>query len=68
MWERVLEETAVEKIYSSHSSEEERLQYCAETYSAKPDTSWEELVEQLYTCSEIEAAKKTKAFLQQKSE
>ena len=68
MWERELEESAVEEIYSSHSSEEERLQYCAETYSAKPDSSWEELVKSLYYYYEMAAAKKAKAFLQQKGE
>ena len=68
MWERVLEESAVEEIYSSHSSEEERLQYCAETYSAKPQSSWEELVESLYYHYEMSAAKKAKAFLQEKGE
>ena len=70
MWEdwRVLGELAVEEIYSSHSSEEERLQYCAETYSANPDSSWEELVESLYSHEEMAAAKKAKAFLQQKGE
>ena len=68
MWEEVLEESAVEEIYSSHSSEEKRLQYCAETYSAKPDSSWEELVKALYYNDEMSAAKKAKAFLQQKGE
>ena len=70
VWEswRVLDWSAVEEIYSSHSSEEERLQYCAETYSARPDSSWEELVLQLYFCDEMAAAKKAKAFLQQKGE
>ena len=68
LWEGVLEELAVEKIYSSHSSEEERLHYCAETYSAKPDSSWEELVKFLYYKDEMAAAKKAKAFLQQKGE
>ena len=68
MWEEVLEESAVGKIYSSHSSEKERLQYCAETYSAKPDSSWEELVESLYLNNEMSAAKKAKAFLQQKGD
>ena len=68
VWEIVLEESAVEEIYSSHSSEEERLQYCAETYSAEPDSSWEELVESLYYNDEMAAAKKAKAFLQQKGE
>ena len=70
MWEsrRVLGGSAVEEIYSSHSSEEERLQYCAETYSAKLDSSWEELVKSLYSWDEMAAAKKAKAFLLQKGE
>ena len=68
MWEEVLEESAVEEIYSSHSSEKERLQYCAEIYSAKPDSSWEELVKSLYYYDEMAAAKKAKAFLQQNGE
>ena len=68
MWERVLERSAVEEIYSSHSSEEKRLQYCAETYFVKPDSSWEELVQLLYYFGEVAAAKKAKAFLQQKGE
>ena len=68
MWEGVLRGSAVKEIYSSHSSEEERLQYSAETYSAKPDSSWEELVKSLYYYEEMAAAKKAKAFLQQKGE
>ena len=68
MWEMVLRESAVEEIYSSHSSEEERLQYCAETYSAKPQSYWEELVQWLYYNYEMAAAKKAKAFLQEKGE
>ena len=68
VWERVLEDSTVEKIYSSHSSEEERLQYCAETYSANPDSSWEDLVHWLYYNDEMAAAKKAKAFLQQNGE
>ena len=70
VWGRVLGWSVVEEIYSSHSSEEERLQlqYCAETYSAKPDSSWEELVKSLYYYDEMSAAKKAKAFLQQKGE
>ena len=68
MWERVLGGLAVEEIYSSHSSEEERLQYCAETYSAKLDSSWQRLVQSLYYYDEMSAAKKAKAFLQQKGE
>ena len=68
VWKRVFGVLAVRQIYRSHSSEEERLQYCAETYSAKPDSSWEELVESLYYNDEMAAAKKAKTFLQQKGE
>ena len=70
LWERVLGGRAVEEIYSSHSSEEERLQYyCSETYlTAKGNSSWEELVQNLYYCGELPAAKKAKTFLQQNGE
>ena len=68
MWGGVLRESAVKDIYSNQSSEEERLQYCAEIYSVKPDSSWEGLVESLYYNDEMSAAKKAKAFLQQKGE
>ena len=64
----MLGESIVKEIYNSHSSEEERLQYCSETYSAKPDSSWEELVQGLYYHDELAAAKKAKTFLQQKGE
>ena len=68
VWEEVLEESVVEEFYRSHSSEKERLQYCAESYSARPDSSWKELVKSLYYNDEMSAAKKAKAFLQQKGE
>ena len=67
MWKRVLIEGAVEEIYSSHSSEEEKLHSCADIYvTSKPGSSWEELVLQLYYYGEMAAAKEAKAFLQQK--
>jgi hypothetical protein len=66
VWEVVLEEGAVEEIYSSHSSEEEVLHSCADIYAnCKPDSSWEELVRLLYNCVEMVAAKEAKTFLQQ---
>ena len=68
MWKEVLGDLVVKEIYSSHSSEEKRLQYCADAYSVKPDSSWEELVEELYYNHEMSAAKKAKAFLQQKGD
>ena len=67
VWEVVLGEEAVEEIYSSHSSEEEKLHSCADTYAnCKPDSSWKEFVQQLYNCGEMAAAKEAKAFLQQR--
>ena len=66
MWENVLGGRAVVEIYSSHSSEEEKLHSCADTYvTCKPDSSWEHLVQELYDYGEMAAAKEAKAFLQQ---
>ena len=67
VWGIVLGKGAVEKIYSSHSREEEKLRSCVDTYATcKPDSSWKELVLKLYLCGEMAAAKEAKAFLQQK--
>ena len=64
---KVLGEEAVEEIYNSHSSEEEKLYSYADTYvTCKPDSSWEELVQLLCYHGEMAAAKEAKAFLQQK--
>ena len=66
VWEEVLEWGAVLEIYSSHSSEEEKLHSCADVYViCKPDSSWKELVLILYYCGGMAAAKEAKAFLQQ---
>ena len=67
VWKEVLLMSAVEKIYSSQSSEEEKLHSCADTYVTRnSDSSWGQLVQELYYCSEMAAAKEAKAFLQQK--
>ena len=68
VWAEVLGSEVVEEIYCSHSSEEDKLHSCADTYvNCKPDSSWEELVQKLYyDCGEMAAAKEAKAFLQQK--
>ena len=66
VWELVLGREPVKEIYSSHSSEEEKLHSCADTYvTCKPDSSWEELVGNLYDYGEMTAAKEAKVFLQQ---
>ena len=67
VWEWVLGEEAVEEIYSSHSSEEEKLHSCADIYvTCKPDSSWKKLVQELYNWGGMAAAKEAKAFLQQR--
>ena len=69
VWEEVLGKGAVEKIYSSHSSKEEKLYSCADTYANyKLDSSWKELVQKLYNWGGMAAAKEAKAFLQQTGE
>ena len=66
VWERVLEVEAVEEIYSSHSSEDEKLHSCADIYvTCKPNSSWKELVQKLYDYGEMAAAKEAKCFLHQ---
>ena len=67
VWESVLSWGVVDEIYSSHSSEEEKLHSCADTYvTCKPGSSWEEFVQKLLNCGEVVAAKESKAFLQHK--
>ena len=69
VWEKVLWGRGVEEIYSSHFSEEEKLQSCADAYvNSKPDSSWEDLVWLSYQYGEMAVAKKAKSFLQQKGE
>ena len=67
VWGVVLGWRAVEEIYSSHSSEQEKLHSCADVYvTCKPDSSWKELIQGLYYCGGMAAAKEAKAFLQQR--
>ena len=68
VWKEVLERRVVEEIYNSNSSEEEKLHSCADSYTSKPDSSWEDLVRWLYVYGEMAVAKKAKSFLQQKGE
>ena len=66
VWEGVLGEAVVEEIYSSHSSEKEKLHSCAEIYvTTTPNSSFEYLLSWLYNYGEMEAAKVAKSFLPQ---
>ena len=68
VWGEIFDhDQVIEEIYSSHSSEEEKLHSCADTYvTCAPSISWKELVEELYDRREMAAAKEAKAFLQHK--
>ena len=66
VWGEVLGWKAVGEIYSSHSSEKERLRSCAGHLVCKHDASWKDVVKVLYDCNEMAAAKEAKVFLQQK--
>ena len=70
VWEGIFNHhQVIQEIYSSHSSEEEKLHSCADTYvTCAPFTSWEELVHESYVHGEMAAAKEAKAFLQHKGE
>ena len=65
VWVRVLRKRAV-KIYSFHSSEEEKLYSCASHLVCDADSSRIDLVRTLYDWDEMAAAKEAKFFLQQK--
>ena len=66
VWEVVLGVGAVEEIYSSHSSEEEKLHSCADVYvTCKHDSSWKGFVQKLYNCGGLAAAKEANSILQQ---
>ena len=68
VWEEIFNHhRLIQEIYSSHSNEEEKLSSCANIYvTCAPSISWEELVQELYDCGEMAAAKEAKAFLQHK--
>ena len=53
----------VEEIYSSCSSEKERLHSCAYQYVCKPDSSWEHLTSVLYKEGEMTAVDQARPFL-----
>ena len=71
VWEVVLGKGAVKEIYiiGNHSSEQEKLHSCADVYvTCKPDSSWKELIQQLYNYGGMAAAKEANSFLQQTGE
>lgn len=63
-----LADNPVKEIYSSHSSEEEKLHCCADRFVSHPVSSWMVLVWVLYYHGEMAAAKKAKTFIQQQGE
>ena len=69
VWMGASSRRSVEEIYSSLGdvSEEEKLHRCADIYaSCATHSSWQHLNEVLYYNNEMKAARKAKAFLQNK--
>ena len=64
LWAEVLRRSIVREIYSSHSSDEEKLHSLSDVYvNCKLDSSWEELVCCLYEEGEVAATQTARAFL-----
>ena len=67
VWERVLgdgEESHVEEIYSSHSSEKDKTHACSDIYAnCRPESSWEHLTSLLYEEDEMTAVDQARPFL-----
>ena len=64
LWWKVLWYRTVEEIYSSRSSDEEKLHSLSDVYvNCKLDSSWEELVCCLYKEGEVAATQTARAFL-----
>ena len=65
VWERVLTGKVVNQLYSSHSTEEEKILSCSDTYvncyPGKP--SWEQLTLLLYEADEMTAVDQARPFL-----
>ena len=54
----------VDQLYSSHSTEKEKILSCSDTYvNCRPDASWEHLTSQLYKEDEMTAVDQTRPFL-----
>ena len=63
LWKRVLRKI-VDEIYSSHSSEKERICACSDVYiNCHPESSWEHLTSLLYKQDEMTAVDQARPFL-----
>ena len=79
MWEKVLKRnynrfnTAtpspyLDEVYTKYTTAEEKTHALADVYiNSRPESSWQHLVQALYTESELAAAKEAKSFLHQQS-
>ena len=74
LWNRVLRKEAqrmpkptldiVDEIYSSHSSEKEKMHACSDVYvNCCPESSWEHLTSLLYEKDELTAVDQARLFL-----
>ena len=67
VWGRVLTwkgESPVDQLYSSHSTEKEKILSCSDTYvNFYPESSWEDLTSLLYKEDEMTAVDQARPFL-----
>ena len=75
LWERVLEwdydvpESYLDEVESKYTTTREKTSDLVDVYvNSHPEPSWKQLVERLYLCGEMAAAKEAKAFLQKNGE
>ena len=68
VWSHVssISDSELEEVYQKYSTEEQRIQLCADIYvNCRPDSSWTYLHQGLYWGKEMTAAKKAKTFIPQ---
>ena len=67
VWDRVLTwrgASPVDELYSSHSTEKEKILSCSDTYvNCHPEPSWEHLTTRLYEEDEMTTVDQTRPFL-----
>ena len=69
MWEELLGHRVVEDTINNHSSKDEKLQVCSDIYiNCKPDSSWEELVAELYKHGDKTALDLARPFIPPRGE
>ena len=67
IWKKILmNESIVDDVYMKYATSKERAEALADIYiNIKPGSSWQHVIESLYTKGELAATKEAKSFLPQ---